>query len=53
MFAIDDNGQTILEYTLLIAVFILVVVTFIPGFNNSVVNVFTKIRTVLDSAPPT
>lgn len=53
MFTINEKGQTMLEYTLLIAVFVLVVVTFIPGLNNSVLNVFTKIRTILDSAPPT
>jgi Flp pilus assembly pilin Flp len=37
----EENGQTILEYALIIAVLVLVIIAAIPSLRGSVVNVFT------------
>jgi Flp pilus assembly pilin Flp len=43
------SGQTILEVSLLIAVFALVIITSIPNLRNSVKQVFIKTSSVLDT----
>jgi Flp pilus assembly pilin Flp len=48
-FIVDDNGQTVLEYALIIAVLVLVVMATMPSFRNQVRDVFlgTKNRLVV------
>ncbi|MDD4029041.1 MAG: hypothetical protein PHI40_06440 [Caldisericia bacterium] len=45
-----EQGQTILEYGLIIAVLVLVVVSAIPTLRNSVRGVFLKVETTLEEA---
>jgi pilus assembly protein Flp/PilA len=37
----EESGQTILEYALIIAVLVLVIIAAIPALRTSVTNVFT------------
>lgn len=43
------SGQTILEVSLIVAVFVLVIVSSIPSLKNSIVQVFNKTGNVLDT----
>jgi Flp pilus assembly pilin Flp len=47
----EESGQTILEYALIIAVLVLVVIAAIPTLRNSVTGVFTKVGGGLENAP--
>ncbi|MDD4028732.1 MAG: Flp family type IVb pilin [Caldisericia bacterium] len=47
----DESGQTILEYALIIAVLVLVIIAAVPSLRNSVTGVFSKTQSGLDSAP--
>jgi len=40
----EEDGQTILEYALIIAVLVLVVIAAIPALRNSVTRVFTGVE---------
>jgi len=46
----EESGQTILEYALIIAVLVLVIIAAIPSLRNAVSGVFTRAETEL--APP-
>jgi Flp pilus assembly pilin Flp len=37
----EESGQTILEYALIVAVLVLVIIAAIPSLRESVVNIFT------------
>ncbi len=43
----DESGQTILEYALIIAVLILLIIAAIPDLRNAVLGVFTRTETHL------
>ena len=43
----DESGQTILEYALIVAVLILVIIAAIPNLRNAVTGVFTRTETQL------
>jgi pilus assembly protein Flp/PilA len=43
----DESGQTILEYALIVAVLILVIIAAIPNLRNAVTGVFTRTQTQL------
>jgi len=45
----DVSGQTILEFSLIIAVFVLIVISAFPNLRASIVSVFNKTTTVLDT----
>ena len=47
----EESGQTILEYALIIAVLVLVIIAAIPTLRDAVTGVFTKVETGLDAAP--
>jgi pilus assembly protein Flp/PilA len=47
----DESGQTILEYALIIAVLVLVIIAAVPNLRDSVTGVFTKTQDGLDTAP--
>lgn len=47
----DESGQTILEYALIVAVLVLVIVAAIPNLRNAVLGVFGGVQTKLESAP--
>jgi Flp pilus assembly pilin Flp len=47
----EESGQTILEYALIIAVLVLVIIAAIPALRNSVTGVFTKVQNTLNNAP--
>ena len=47
----DESGQTMLEYALIIAVLVLVIVAAIPNLRNAVLGVFGGVQTKLESAP--
>ena len=47
----DESGQTILEYALIIAVLVLVIIAAIPNLRNAVKNVFDNVKTGLEQAP--
>lgn len=47
-----ESGQTILEYALIMAVFVLLIISIIPSFATSINNVFNEIKNSLDAAPP-
>ena len=47
----DESGQTILEYALIIAVLVLVVIAAIPALRNSVTGTFNKVKNTLNNAP--
>jgi len=47
----DESGQTILEYALIIAVLVLVIIAAIPNLRNAVLGVFGGVQTKLESAP--
>ncbi|MDD4663542.1 MAG: Flp family type IVb pilin [Caldisericia bacterium] len=44
----EESGQTILEYALIIAVLVLVVIAAIPSLRNAVSGVFNDVGTKLD-----
>ena len=43
----DESGQTILEYALIVAVLVLVIIAAIPNLRNAVTGVFTRTQTQL------
>jgi len=45
----DESGQTILEYALIVAVLVLVIITAIPNLRNAVIDVFTRVQTQLEN----
>ena len=47
----DESGQTILEYALIIAVLVLVIIAAIPDLRNAVIGVFGGVEAELESAP--
>jgi len=47
----EESGQTILEYALIIAVLVLVVLAAIPSLRDAVTGVFTKVETELEDLP--
>lgn len=47
----EESGQTILEYALIIAVLVLVVIAAIPSLRNAVSGVFTSVETELTDLP--
>ena len=47
----EESGQTLLEYSLIIAVLVLVIIAAIPTLREAVTGVFTKVTTGLDAAP--
>ena len=47
----DESGQTMLEYALIIAVLVLVIVAAIPNLRNAVLGVFGGVQEQLESAP--
>jgi Flp pilus assembly pilin Flp len=49
----DESGQTILEYALIIAVLVLVIIAAIPSLRTSVTSVFSGVGTQLDSGTST
>jgi Flp pilus assembly pilin Flp len=53
----DESGQTILEYALIIAVLVLVIIAAVPNLRNSVIDVFGGVEDKLvvpeDVPPPT
>jgi len=44
----DESGQTVLEYALIIAVLVLVIIAAVPSLRNSVTSVFDKAEEGLD-----
>ncbi|HOI25221.1 MAG TPA: Flp family type IVb pilin [Caldisericia bacterium] len=40
----DESGQTILEYALIVAVLILVIIAAIPNLRNAVTGIFTNVE---------
>lgn len=44
----DESGQTILEYALIVAVLILVIIAAIPQLRTAVTGVFTGVEERLD-----
>lgn len=48
----DESGQTILEYALIIAVLVLVIIAAIPNLRTAVLNVFTATEQELTPPPP-
>ena len=46
----DESGQTILEYALIIAVLVLVIIAAIPQLRTSVTSVFTGAETDISEA---
>ncbi|HOJ16215.1 MAG TPA: Flp family type IVb pilin [Caldisericia bacterium] len=47
----DESGQTILEYALIIAVLVLVIIAAIPDLRDAVLGVFGGVEAELESAP--
>ena len=47
----SENGQSALEYSLLFAVVILVLIVAIPPLRNSVLSVMNKASQVLNNTP--
>jgi Flp pilus assembly pilin Flp len=45
-----EKGQTVLEYSLIIAVLVLVIISVIPTLRNSVRGVFLQVETALENA---
>jgi Flp pilus assembly pilin Flp len=43
----DENGQTLLEYALIVAVLVLVIIAAIPNLRTAVIGVFTGVQTKL------
>ncbi len=48
----DESGQTILEYALIVAVLVLVIIAAIPNLREAVTGVFTKTKTTLETGEP-
>lgn len=40
----EESGQTILEYALIVAVLVLVIIAAIPSLRNAVAGVFTNVK---------
>ena len=49
----DEGGQTILEYALIIAVLVLVIIAAIPNLRTAVLSVFTSTQEQLVPPPET
>lgn len=47
----DESGQTILEYALIIAVLVLVIIAAIPNLRNAVTGVFLQTEDILENPP--
>jgi Flp pilus assembly pilin Flp len=47
----EENGQTVLEYALIIAVLVLVLIYAVPPLRNSISGVFTKAGGPLNNSP--
>jgi len=47
----DESGQTMLEYALIIAVLVLVIIAAIPDLRDAVLGVFGGVEAELESAP--
>ncbi len=47
----EESGQTILEYSLIIAVLVLVVLAAIPTLRDAVAGVFNNVETELETVP--
>ncbi len=52
-FLADESGQTILEYALIVAVLVLVIIAAIPQLRTAVTGVFTQTQQRLDTDPET
>jgi Flp pilus assembly pilin Flp len=48
----DEGGQTILEYALIIAVLVLVIIAAIPNLRTAVLSVFTSTQEQLQPPSP-
>ena len=48
---VEEEGQGLIEYALIIAIISLVIVAAGPAVKTSIEGIFTKIRVGLDSAP--
>ncbi len=48
----DESGQTILEYALIVAVLVLVIIAAVPNLREAVTGVFTDTETQLESRAP-
>jgi pilus assembly protein Flp/PilA len=46
----DESGQTILEYALIVAVLVLVIIAAIPNLRQSVMGVFQGVEDQFDEA---
>lgn len=46
----DESGQTILEYALIIAVLVLVIIAAVPSLRGAVAGVFSKTEAGLTSS---
>ena len=49
----EEHGQTILEYGLIIAVLVLIIIATIPNLRNSIRGVFLKVESSLDNIEET
>lgn len=47
----DESGQTILEYALIIAVLVLVIIAAIPNLRQAVLDVFLQTEDILEEPP--
>ncbi len=47
----DESGQTMLEYALIIAVLVLVIIAAIPDLREAVIGVFENVESGLEQAP--
>jgi Flp pilus assembly pilin Flp len=45
----DESGQTLLEYALIVAVLVLVIIAAIPNLRTAVIGVFTGVQTKLST----
>ncbi len=45
----DESGQTVLEYALIIAVLVLVIIAAVPNLRDAVTSVFSKAESGLES----
>ncbi|HPJ12258.1 MAG TPA: Flp family type IVb pilin [Caldisericia bacterium] len=45
----DESGQTVLEYALIVAVLVLVIIAAVPNLRNAVAGVFTKAEEGLEA----
>ena len=45
----DESGQTMLEYALIIAVLVLVIIAAIPNLRSAVTGIFTQTEEILEN----